>query len=185
MIAHSLEAFFGAGDSPLSDAMVVSTIKEIIDAGVPLLEKLDDYELRARVMYAGTVALNGTLTNGKLFADWGVHDLGHILSLLYDMPHGASLTIAYPAWMKLMAAKLDSRIRYLGKGIFGVDDTAGTIRAFEELFNRLGCPVRLPEKNIDIDKKDEILQLFLRNKVDGLVHKLSDEDRKKVLELMF
>jgi len=185
MIAHSLEAYFGAGKSQLSDAFVIANIREIIEAGLPLLEDLQNYDLRARIMHAGTVALNGTLTQGKLFADWGVHDIGHILSLLFDMPHGTSLTIAYPAWMRFQSETLADKITFLGKGIFGVDSVEETIEAFEKLFTQLSCPIRISEWGISPEEKPNILKLFIKNQVNGLAHELSDEDRKAILNLMY
>ena len=48
--------------------------------------------------------------------DWGVHALGHTLSFLYDTPHGATLSIMYPAWMKVMRERAGDRIKQLGGG---------------------------------------------------------------------
>ncbi len=47
-----------------------------------------------------------------------VHDMGHVLSLLYDIPHGATLSVVYPAWMKRMKERIPERIAELGKNLF-------------------------------------------------------------------
>jgi alcohol dehydrogenase YqhD (iron-dependent ADH family) len=60
LMAHALEAWFGKGDSPLADKVVLSILEEAMDAGPLLMQKLKDYNLRARIMYAATLALNGT-----------------------------------------------------------------------------------------------------------------------------
>ncbi|OIP01589.1 MAG: hypothetical protein AUJ98_04045 [Bacteroidetes bacterium CG2_30_33_31] len=185
MIAHSLEAYFGDGYSPLSDNFVIANIKEVIQAGKPLLNELNNYDLRARIMYAGTIALNGTMSNGKKYADWGVHSLGHILSLLYDMPHGASLTIAYPAWMKIHSVALADKIIKLGKEIFMVDTVDETISEFEKLFLAFDCPIRIGDWGIPKSDFETIEKYFIKNKVDGMVHKFNDTMRTEVLELMF
>lgn len=185
MIAHSLESYFGFGDSPLADAFIIANIKEIMNAGSKLMKDLTNYDLRARVMYAGTIALNGTLSHGKTTGDWGVHSLGHILSLLYDVAHGASLSIAYPAWMKLHSEKLADKIVFLGKGVFGVNSVEETIEEFEKFFSEIGSPIRCGQAGIGIEKKNEILSYFYKNNVNGAVHQLTDNDRQKVLDLMF
>ena len=59
-----------------------------------------DYEARENILWLSTVALNGSLSAGKQGGDWGVHHFEHSLSVLYDIPHGAGLSIIYPAWMK-------------------------------------------------------------------------------------
>ncbi len=58
---------------------------------------------------------------GRESGDWGVHDIGHTISVLYDTAHGATLSIAYPAWLKLHKDKIPERITELGKNLFGVD----------------------------------------------------------------
>ena len=65
------------------------------------MNDLGNYELRANIMLDATMALNGITYYGTKGGDWGVHAIGHQLSLLFDTPHGASLSIGFPAWMKL------------------------------------------------------------------------------------
>ncbi|MBN2745222.1 MAG: iron-containing alcohol dehydrogenase, partial [Bacteroidales bacterium] len=179
------EAYFGEGDSPLSDSFAFSIIKEIIQIGDDLLENPEDYQLRARAMYAGTMALNGLLTQGKKGADWGVHAIGHTLSMLYDTPHGATLTIAYPAWMKFHAEKLEQRIEKLGKGIFGIDDTQTTIHLFEEFFTQIGCPINLEKIGLNKEHKSEIVELLNKNHASGVFHSLDENAREVTVNLMF
>ncbi len=105
LVAHCLEAWFGEGDATLSDRFVLSIIKEALEYGPALMADLSNYELRARIMWAATNALNNMTMYGRVSGDWGVHALGHVLSFLYDTPHGASLSIMYPAWMKTYAEK--------------------------------------------------------------------------------
>jgi alcohol dehydrogenase YqhD (iron-dependent ADH family) len=185
MVAHCLEAYFGQGNSPLTDAFIFSNIREIIEISIPLLNDLTNYQLRSRALFAGTNALNGLLTQGKTSADWGVHSLGHVLSLLYDMPHGASLTIAYPAWLKLHSEKLNDKILKLGQEVFGANSVDETITLFEVFFYNIGCPINCEQIGIEKPQKQEIIDLFIKNRVEGVVHKLSDSDRQKVLDLMF
>lgn len=185
IIAHSLEAYFGGGNAVLSDRFVASIIREMADAGPKLLKDLKNYELRARVMWASTCALNGMTFYGRKSGDWGVHDLGHVLSLLYDMPHGASLSIAYPAWMKYHSKTQTERIQWLGKEVFGTKTVKQSIESFEKLFIKLHCPVRLQKAGIPVSKKKEIISLMLQNKVSGMVIKLNEKAVKEIVELMF
>ncbi len=185
MVAHVLEAYFGDGDSPLSDSFAFSIIKEIIQIGDELLENPEDYQLRARAMYAGTMALNGLLTQGKKGGDWGVHAIGHTLSMLYDTPHGATLTIAYPAWMKFHSEKLEHRIEKLGKGVFGVEDKQTTIHLFEEFFTQIGCPINLEEIGLNQENKSEIVELLNKNHASGVFHSLDENAREYIVNLMF
>ena len=107
LTAHCLEAYFGEGDASLSDRFVEAIIKEGMEYGPKLMNDLDNYDLRARIMWAATNALNGLTSFGRANGDWGVHALGHVLSFLYDTPHGATLSIVYPAWLKKMKERFD------------------------------------------------------------------------------
>ncbi|HEX2976345.1 MAG TPA: iron-containing alcohol dehydrogenase [Bacteroidales bacterium] len=184
LIAHCLEAYFGKGEATLSDRFVFSIIKEALENGPALLKDLTNYDLRARIMFAATMALNGLTMQGRASGDWGVHSIGHILSLLYDIPHGASLTIVYPAWLKLLKERLADRIAWLGHNIFNTDDVDLTIERLESFFKLIDCPVRLnelvPQPNID-----EIVNVMILNKAATFVHKLDQDDYREVVQLMY
>jgi len=184
LIAHCLEAYFGKGDCPLSDRFIVSIIGDAMEHGPLLLENLSDYDLRANIMYDATMALNGLTTQGKANGDWGVHGIGHILSLLYDTPHGASLTIAYPAWMKLHRKKAADRISKLGKNLFGTAYVDETIKAFEDFFRSIECPVRLSEALIPNGEAGNIISYLVKNKVSGSNYHLGETDYQDLLENM-
>ncbi|HOT89530.1 MAG TPA: iron-containing alcohol dehydrogenase [Bacteroidales bacterium] len=185
ILAHCLEAYFGKGDATLSDKITIAIMKETIENGIPLLHNLKNYELREKILYSSTLALNGITMPGRKSGDWGVHDGGHVLSLLFDIPHGASLTIAYPAWMKLMKDRIPERITQLGKSLFDVDSPYKTIDKLEELFRRLDCPIKLSECNIDKENQQQILDTMIHNKVTGANHKLSNNDLSDWINFMY
>lgn len=185
LVAHCLEAYFGKGEAAtLSDRFVFSIINEAIEYGPALLDDLTNYELRAKIMFAATMAQNGMTMYGRTSGDWGVHSIGHILSLLYDIPHGASLTIVYPAWLRLQRENLGQRISLLGKNIFGTVDADLTIDRLEGFFRMIDCPVRLSEVVSDRADEGEIFRVMVHNNVATFVHKLTHDDYHKVIKLM-
>jgi len=183
IIAHCLEAYFGKGDSELTDRIITAIIKETMQKGLKLLKDLNNYELRADIMLASTMALNGITVYGKSFADWGVHSIGHELSSLYDTPHGASLSIAIPAWLKLHKNRIPERIKQLGSDLFDVDSTEKTISEFENFFKSINSPLRLSDIISDFNK-NEIIDQFRANKVTGSNYKLTDADYQALFEFM-
>jgi len=185
LIIHCLAAWFGEGDASLSDRFVLSIIKEAMEYGPALNKNPGDFELRARIMWAATNALNNMTMYARKSGDWGVHALGHTLSFLYDTPHGASLSIMSPAWIKVMGSRASERIEELGGELFGVSNAEETSQAFMELFSGLGSPVKCQEAGIDPCKKEEILQLMNQNNSEGLHFALSDEEREEILNLTF
>ncbi len=184
LIAHALEAYFGEGEPSVIDRITFAIIKDAVHWGPQLMKDLTNYELRANIMLDATLALNGLTTYGKVVGDWGVHTMGHELSLLYDTPHGASLSIAYPAWLKLHQHKISERIVKLGKGVFDVSTVDETIEAFTQFFASIQSPVSLTEIGLDASKKTEIIESFRKNGVSGTYHKLTNEDYIKLVDLM-
>ncbi len=184
LIAHALEAFFGGGEPSIIDRFTLTIIKDAMEWGPQLLNDLQNEDLRANIMLDATLALNGLTSYGKINGDWGVHGLGHELSFLYDLPHGATLSVAYPAWLQLQTERIPQRIQKLGEGLFGTTDLEATIQKLEAFFSSLGSPIRLTEAGIDASKKEEILKQMNKNKVSGMQHVLNDEDRARLVEMM-
>jgi len=184
LIAHCFEAWFGIGEAALADRFVISIVKEAMEYGPKVLHDLQNYEYRERIMFSATMALNGMTMYGRSTGDWGVHSVGHCLSLLYDVPHGASLTIVYPAWMRHFKNRAGSRISDLGSALFNepltVDQSIDHIEAF---FKSIGCPVRLSEMNIPGDHRKPLFDAMVHNKVNGGNVKMKEEDYEGLIEL--
>lgn len=185
LIAHCLEVYFGAGEATLSDRFVFSIIREALDFGPELMLDLTNYDLREKIMYAATNALNNLTAYGRKNGDWGVHSFGHVLSVLYNVPHGASLSIVYPAWLKLHLSRTPERISWLGQNLFGALSGEETIAALESFFISIGSPVRLSELGIRTEEKGiEIFNTLKSNRVGGNHHKLNEEDYRTLIGLM-
>lgn len=185
LIAHCLESYFGKGKARLTDRFIFSIISEAVENAPNVLSEPDNYEYRASVMHAATVALNGLTTFGKGTGDWGVHSIGHVLSLLFDIAHGASLSIVYPAWLKFHQHELDQEIDLLGNAIFGTINSTDAISAFEKFFRSIGCPVNLAEAGLGKDQRERIFETMKHNRVQGTHHKFTPEQMEGLLDLMF
>ena len=183
LVAHCLEAYFGEGEATLSDRFVFSIINEARKYGELLLDDLENYALREKIMYAATMALNNLTAYGRKNGDWGVHAIGHVLSVLYDTPHGATLSIAFPAWLKLNSARLKDRIEELGRNVFDTNSVDDTIFELENFFASVESPIRLRDIGIE-NKEKEIFDLMVSNGVTGNHIKLTKDDYHKLTELM-
>jgi alcohol dehydrogenase YqhD (iron-dependent ADH family) len=183
LVAHCLEAYFGEGEATLSDRFVFAIINEAVKYGELLLDDLENYVLREKIMYSATMALNNLTGYGRKNGDWGVHSIGHIFSVLYDTPHGATLSIAYPAWLKLNSERLEDRIIELGRNVFNTEDVDSTIFELENFFSSVESPIRLSDIGVS-GKEDEIFITMVNNKVDGNHIKLGEPEYRKLIELM-
>ncbi len=184
LCAHAMEAFFGGGDAPLSDRFVASIIQEAIIAGPALLNDLHNYELRARIMYAATMALNNLTAYGRTSGDWGVHGIGHELSFVYDIPHGATLSVVYPAWLRLMSDRIPERISRFGVLVFGTGVHRDIIRKTEQMFESFNCPTRIQQLGIESFDKTKIVEQLKKNEISGYEHELSVNDYELLLKFI-
>ncbi len=184
LIAHSLEAYFGKGEPAVIDEITFAIIKDAINHGEKLLNNLDDYSLREAIMLDATLALNGLTVYGKFSGDWGVHSMGHEISLLFDTAHGATLSIAYPAWIKLHSDKIPERIIKLGKALFGVDNVQDTISELEKTFVRLQSPIRLSDIGLGEKDATALLEQYNKNKISGVHHSMEKSDYDKLVGFM-
>ncbi|HRS53670.1 MAG TPA: iron-containing alcohol dehydrogenase, partial [Bacteroidales bacterium] len=107
-----------------------------------------------------------------------------VLSLICDIPHGASLSIAYIAWLKYHSKKASDKIQKLGHLLYRDPSIENTINNIEQFFKSIGCPINFKEANIDTNKYSLILNTMLKNKVGGEFYKLSEEDITNIFYLM-
>ncbi|BBP91926.1 hypothetical protein BsIDN1_55440 [Bacillus safensis] len=62
MMSHVFEQYFhNVKNTPLQDRMCFAVLQTVIETAPKLLEDLQNYEHRETILYAGTIALNGTL----------------------------------------------------------------------------------------------------------------------------
>ena len=188
LIAHSLEAFFANGNASLSDRFAIANILEAMDYTPKLLNNLKDYDLRSRMMWNATVAENGTTMHGrKVTGDWGTHALAHHISLLWDTPHGQTLSIVFPAWMKVMSYEIPERIQFLGYLLTGNSKITAdeTIKIFENFFRSIEAPLSLKDIGLESQKnKNALLQLWKKNQPTGLHIDIRDNHYQKIIELI-
>lgn len=184
LVAHCMEAWFGVGDASLSDRFTAAIIQEAIEFGPRLLKEVDNYELRAKIMYAATCALNEITMFGRKSGDWGVHSLGHTFSLLYDTPHGATLSAVFPAWLELQRNRIPQRIEQFGKAVFGVDGIDETIEKTRAMFRSFLSPVSISEMNIVNYNEENVIKAMIHSRASGYFHKLNADDYRQILKMM-
>ena len=163
-VTHMLEGYFNNTEnnpSPLQDGMVEGLMKTIMGATETILRLPEDYDARANMMWAATLAFNGLTTAGMGQVALPVHMIEHSLSALYDVAHGAGLSIILPGWMKSQLQNKSGRFARLAREVFSVtaekDEEAALagIDRLKKWFSLIGSPVSLREAQIpaqDIEK---------------------------------
>lgn len=150
IISHIVEQYFSPTKTAyITDRLSEAILKTVFFWGPVAYQKPENYEARANIMWAGTIALNELLGCGKV-SDWATHIMEHGLSAYYDISHGVGLAILTPYWMEYVFDD-DTLWKFVeyGRNMFGIDEAKEAIKRTREFFNRLGLPSKLREVNID------------------------------------
>lgn len=149
IIAHSIEAYFTASVHPgLQSRLVESVINTVIETTEALLADSADDDARAHFAWAATLALNGITFAGVSGFSFPNHAIEHSLSALFNVPHGAGLSVVMPAWMKWYQSRNPAQFERFAKYVFGVQTAEAGIAALEAWFNKIGTPTRLQQLGI-------------------------------------
>lgn len=178
IIAHTIEAYFTASYHPVYQSRVCEAIiKTVIDTTEILLENSDDYNARGEFAWAATNALNGTTTVGLGQFDFPNHMIEHALSALYNVPHGAGLSVVMPAWMKWYKNKNEKQFERFAKEIFGKNSADEGIYALELWFNKIGTPTKLTQFELNSENIKDILENL------SFQNEYSQKDLEEILNL--
>jgi len=161
-MSHLLEGYFTQTDewSPIQDRYVEGLCKSIMEATDRTLANPGDYQGRATLMWAATMAFNDLASTGIGPFCFPNHMLEHPLSAIYDIPHGAGLSIVMLAWMTYAAGKGNARIARFARNVLDIesadDEIAARegIEAFRQWLERSGsyttfADAGIPESGID------------------------------------
>jgi alcohol dehydrogenase YqhD (iron-dependent ADH family) len=163
-ISHMLEGYFNntAPESSLQDRLVEALIRTIMESTGVILKDPTNYNARATMMWSATLAFNGLTSAGMGMVSLPVHMIEHSLSALYDVPHGAGLSILTPGWMDYAVGKNPKRFARFAREIFAIEDGAEMeaaregIRRLKAWFSDIGSPTSLEEVRIPVGDIDKI-----------------------------
>ena len=158
-ISHLIEGYFTSTDTqtPLQDRFVEGTVRTIMECTENILRRPDDPDARATMMWASTWALNGLSTAGIGVYGMPSHMIEHSLSAMYDIAHGAGLSIVIPGWMAYQAEKNPAKFAQFANRVFNCSGGSSAERgvyageALKEWFRKIGSPVELSEGNIPVE----------------------------------
>jgi len=164
MFAHIMERYFSPTPHvDLTDRLCEAAMRSILVNAPKVKADERDYDARAEIMQAGMIAHNNSLDMGRE-TDWASHGIEHELSALYDIAHGAGLSIVFPAWMKYVSPNARERFVQFAVRVFDVDIAfaqtddivAEGIARMERFFESLALPVRLSQAGIDASRFHEM-----------------------------
>lgn len=196
IMAHVFERYFtNTTEVEITDRMCEAVLCTIIKEVPRVLDNPENYDARANIMWAGTMAHNNICGVGRE-QDWNSHGLEHELSGLYDVAHGAGLAVMMPAWMEFVMSHNVMRFAQMAVRVFGVamnfenpEETAKLgIKAFRKFLRSIGMPINFAELGAKEEDIPELAEKFAVTKIGangttGGFVKLTKDDAAKIYRI--
>jgi len=131
----------------VSDNMLLGVMKAVVQWGPVAMAQPDCYDAKANLLWASYLAMSRVLSVGH-DENWISHMVEHGISAMFNLAHGAGMTIVMPAYVDMITpTDRSGRIARLSAEVFGQPgQPAGQL--MREFFTALGMPVTLSQANI-------------------------------------
>ena len=158
IMMHTMERYFTqGGNMELTDEIAEGLLRTVMKYAEILHKDPKDYEARAEIMWAGSLAHNDLTGCGNDGGDFASHMLEHELGGMFDVTHGAGLAAVWPSWARYVYKDCMPRFVRFAEKVMGVanegqgDDAIALegIRRMEEFYHRIGMPVNMRELGIN------------------------------------
>ena len=163
---HVMEQYMTTtGQSRLMDRWAESILSTVVEIAPKIKANQQDYNVMADFMLSATMALNGFIAMG-VTQDWATHMIGHELTALHGLTHGATLAIVFPGTLRTLRQQKQDKILQYGERVWGITEGSvdervdQAIQKTEEFFRSLGLSTRLDEENIGDETIKEIERRF-------------------------
>lgn len=189
IMTHVHEFYFSPERGALlQDSFAEALLRVCITCGPIAIKEPDNYDARANLMWASSMALNGVMSRGKTF-EGVLHAVEHAVSALYDLTHGVGLAILTIPWMEYI---LDENTLWkflqFARNVWHVEgpDTLETARKgiaeTKEFYHSLGIPLTFSEIGIGSERFDDIVDRSLSDTTRGNLRPVNRQDVLAILE---
>lgn len=177
-------------DAKVQDRFAEGLLLTLIEEGPRSLKEPTNYTVRANVMWAATMALNGLIGVG-VPQDWATHMIGHEITALHGLDHAQTLAIVLPAVMQHQRQQKREKLLQYGRRVWNLQHTDedqlidAAIAATRQFFEQMGTPTRLRDYQIEAASIDKLVaQLQSHNLLKLGEHgDITLEASRRILEL--
>ncbi|HIJ78845.1 MAG: iron-containing alcohol dehydrogenase [Desulfobulbaceae bacterium] len=189
-IAHLLEFYFNREESfaPLQDHYSEGLILTTMESCMAAITEPGNYQARAALLWAGTLALNGISASGLGRVGFPLHMIEHAINGIFATAHGAGLAALLPGWLKWCVINNPGRVARLGQGLFKIkegDETAIARQTALQLtawLHEIGAPTRLADLTIG---PEQIPAIAENSAMQAKLWKLREYPPKVIEDLLF
>jgi len=193
IIAHILERVLdGDEGSELIDEQCYALIRTMMRVIPELIEDPKNYDARAEYALGALIAHNGFFSVGRrVRGDFSSHRMGHSLSMLYGIAHGASLSIVMPAWARYLYEDNPVPFARLGEAVFDIYDGTDeekaieAIEALEDFFKEINSPTTMREVGIKEEDIEKIAANASRGETFGALKELNADDVLEIFKIAY
>ncbi len=184
MISHVMERYFTNTENvDLTDRLGEAVMRSVIDIAPRVFANPEDYEARAELMWASTIAHTDIVGLGRN-DNWASHQIEHELSAQYDVAHGAGLSVVFPAWMTHVRKENLPRFVQFATRVWNIDYIAGRedevalegIRRHKAFYESIGMPTSLSALGVTDNRYDIMAEKAMRDGPFGEIKALNKED---------
>ncbi len=150
-------------NAPVQDRFAEGLLLTLIEQGPLALSQPDNYEVRANIMWAATMALNGLIGQG-VPQDWATHMIGHEITALHGLDHAQTLAIVLPALLTERREQKREKLLQYGRRVWGLQHAdedrliAEAISHTRAFFEQMGVPTRMADYGIKAEAVDALVQ---------------------------
>ncbi|MGM3173063.1 iron-containing alcohol dehydrogenase [Dickeya lacustris] len=147
----------------VQDYFAEGLLKTLIAIGPKVVSEPADYDSRANLMWAASMALNGLIGCG-VPQDWSTHLIGHELTALYGIDHARTLAIILPAMLQVRRQSKREKLLQYAERVWGLNSGADEARIEAAIantrafFEQLGVKTHLADYGIGENAIDELVQ---------------------------
>ena len=94
-------------------------MQTLVEIAPEIRENQHDYDLMADFHALATMGLNGFIAMG-VAQDWATHMIGHELTALHGLTHGATLAIVLPGTLRVLSAQKGDKLLQYGERVWGI-----------------------------------------------------------------
>lgn len=169
IMMHTMERYFTQGGSmEITDSIAEALLRTVMTNAKILHHDPANYEARAEVMWAGSLAHNGLTGCGNDGGDFASHMLEHEMGGMFDVTHGAGLAAIWPSWARYVYKNNLPRFVRYAKYVMCVEEEGSDeeialkgIEAMENFYHAIGIPVTISELGIH-PTDEQILEMAER-----------------------
>ena len=191
ILMHTMERYFNNTTMELTDHLSEALMRTVIMNAKILLNRPQNYQANAEIMWASSVSHNGLLGCGTDGGDWASHQIEHELGGMFDVAHGAGLAAVWGSWARYVYKANVERFAQFAANVFDIpcgsdlsEAALAGIEAMERFYRLIEMPTSISEMGVHLTD-DNIKTLawkcsFKNTRTVGVIKKLDSDDLAEI-----